>query len=804
MVFPQTRFICIHGHFYQPPRENPWLEYIEVQESAHPYHDWNERIAEECYIPNTEARIVDSDNRLVEVVNNFEHISFNFGPTLLSWLERFARDAYETILHADHTSRKTRSGHGNAMAQAYNHMILPLASRRDKITQVVWGIRDFRSRFNRDPEGMWLPETAADQETLQVLVDHGIEFTVLSPTQAMGCRESAAHDWQSLNPGTIDPSRPYVCNLPNGSKITILFLDGPISHGIAFESLLNSAEEFVRRILAGFSASRPWTQLVTVATDGESYGHHHRFGEMALACAVQSLEREPRVILTNFGEFLDLYPPTAEVELIEKSSWSCAHGVGRWSDDCGCCLEAKDGWTQKWRKPLRSALNLLRDRADHVFEKETAILFRNPWEAREQYIQMKLADPPSWGSFIADHQCRSLTEEESTLAAKFLEMQRNRMLMYTSCGWFFDDITGLESMQILTYAARVMQLASPFDESLHKDFLAELSSAVSNNNAHQTADELFRDYVYTQRVDLRQVAAHVGIMSLVGHSAQGMNSYCYDTALGQHVRKASGQWSIFLGEVAVESRITGEKQVFVVAVLHLGGVDFRSSVKDFTSHEDHVKEGQDLLASFAVQSSTDLVRKMDRYFPGRYFTLSDIFAEERAKLLETITENMYSEQADSFAAFYRKSKDLARFIKKSRAPLPDTFLAAAGFVLNRALQSELKKLESGRYPDGLKRVFRETKFWGMAPDRNSVARLLNRHMLNLVKKLDEDSFDSGVPQEINKFLDLCRYVGVSVNLGQAQTRFFQILKAQKARHSGTLPSHFHDLANRLSIDIRSL
>ena len=350
---PSHRFICVHGHFYQPPRENPWLEEVEVQDSARPYHDWNARITAECYAPNGASRILDGDRRIAEITNNYRRISFNIGPTLLAWLEGAAPVTYEQIIAADQASRGERGGHGNALAQPYNHVILPLATRRDKETQVAWGIADFRARFGRDPEGMWLPETAVDTETLEVLAARGIRFTILAPRQAARARPPG-RDWIDVRGGRIDPSRPYLCRLPAGAAITLFFYDSPIARAVAFEGLLNSGEAFANRLTAAFREDRKGPQIVHIATDGESYGHHHRFGDMALAHALRLIEEGGTARLTNYGEFLALHPPDHEVEILEPTSWSCPHGVERWRANCGCHAE-HEGWTQEWRRPLREA-----------------------------------------------------------------------------------------------------------------------------------------------------------------------------------------------------------------------------------------------------------------------------------------------------------------------------------------------------------------------------------------------------------------------------------------------------------------
>ncbi|HWV58185.1 MAG TPA: DUF3536 domain-containing protein, partial [Longimicrobiales bacterium] len=384
------RYVCIHGHFYQPPRENPWLERIELQDSAYPYHDWNERINVECYARNGASRILDARDRIIEIVNNYGRISFDFGPTLLVWLEENDPDTYRSILEADRESQRRFSGHGSAMAQAYNHMILPLANPGDRRTQIYWGIRDFRHRFGREPEGMWLPETAVDLDVLEALVAAGIRFTVLAPHQAKRIRQIGRDEWQDVTGGRIDPSRAYRQYLPSGKHIDLFFYDGPISRAVAFEGLLRNGERFASRLVGAFSHDRDWPQLSHIATDGETYGHHHRHGEMALSYAIRHIESHRLAKLTNYGEYLELYPPTHEVEILENTSWSCAHGVERWRSDCGCSTGGQPGWTQAWRQPLRAALDWLRDTLAPRYAEAAAEVFHDPWGARDRYIDVIL------------------------------------------------------------------------------------------------------------------------------------------------------------------------------------------------------------------------------------------------------------------------------------------------------------------------------------------------------------------------------------------------------------------------------
>ncbi len=446
--------VCIHGHFYQPPRENPWLGTIERQASAEPYHDWNERITDECYRPNTAARILDQLGNQIAASNNYAHISFDFGPTLLSWLERAAPDVYAAVLAADRVAR-------GGMAQAYNHMILPLANARDRATQVIWGSRDFARRFGREPEGMWLPETAVDLDSLEDLAAAGIHFTILAPRQARRVRRFGSSRWQDVSAGGVDPHFAYQVRLPSERHITVFFYDAGIAQAVAFEGLLNDGCAFAERLASAFDGRRREPQLVNIATDGESYGHHHRFGEMALAAALRFLEERPDVLVTNYRAFLAAHPPVREVEIVENSSWSCVHGVERWRADCGCNSGGFPQWNQAWRAPLRSALDWLRDRLAPAYQQAASKLLWNPWAARNDYIDILLdRSPEAAARFLQQHARHDLLPQELDLLWGLLEMQRYAMFMYTSCGWFFDDIAGIEASQTIAYAARAVELAN--------------------------------------------------------------------------------------------------------------------------------------------------------------------------------------------------------------------------------------------------------------------------------------------------------------------------------------------------------
>ncbi len=505
------RYVCIHGHFYQPPRENPWLGEIEKQLSAAPWHDWNERIAEECYAPNAAA------------LNNYSRISFDVGPTLLSWLERSRPDILDAIKEADLLGIERFCGHGPALAQAYNHVIHPLAGRRDRMTQIVWGIGDFRHRFDRDPEGLWLPETAVDTGSLESLAEQGIRFTILAPHQAGAVRPIGSTEWTWLREEEraevkqaekeevaggfarsegLDTTIPYLVHLPSGRKISVFFYDDDIAKAVSFGGLLNDREAFVERLLGngGPDPDPDRPRLIHFATDGETFGHHVRGGEKTLAWTLDRLESSGDAELTIYAEFLDRFPPAHEARIEENTSWSCPHGVERWRSDCGCSGGRNPDGNQAWRAPLREALDWLRDSAAHLFEQEAGRYLVDPWRARNSYIDVILDSSEGTITRFLDEQSHlGVTPEDTRNVLPLLELQRYAMLMYTSCGWFFDDPGDIETVQILRYAGRVIQIARAQTRiDLEEGFLSILKEAVSNDPDRGSGAAIFERHVRSQ------------------------------------------------------------------------------------------------------------------------------------------------------------------------------------------------------------------------------------------------------------------------------------------------------------------
>jgi alpha-amylase/alpha-mannosidase (GH57 family) len=530
--------LIIHGHFYQPPRENPWTGIIDPEPGAQPFHDWNERIYAECYEPNSAARIVVGGAE--QVVNNYAHISFDFGPTLLSWLQQHHEETYKRIIAADLESAGRHNRHGNAIAHAYNHAILPLCNSRDRRTQVRWGIADFRCRFGREPESMWLPETACNDDVLGLLIDEGLRFVILAPQQAQRVRSGAGISrtgvaawpgnpeessagtqvvagqtgksvlpWRTVDRDTVDTSVAYRYFHRDGSgrSIAVFFYDPELAHGIAFGEALVSSKVLIDRL----AQRRAQTAgLINIATDGETYGHHHKFGDLCLAYTIEVDAKARGFTLTNYGEYLEQFPPELDVEISngeagEGSSWSCIHGVSRWIRDCGCQTGGKPGWNQAWRGPLRAALDYLRDEVAVYFEATRARLFTDPWAARDDAVSLVLDEFNSREEFLRIHAPRELTREQQQRALKFLELQRQALLMYTSCGWFFSDISGIEPMQILKYAGRALDLMNQLDlPSPRERFLEILAEAKSNRPELGNGADIFRREV--EPVQFRQAS----------------------------------------------------------------------------------------------------------------------------------------------------------------------------------------------------------------------------------------------------------------------------------------------------------
>lgn len=767
---PMERFICIHGHFYQPPRENPWLEAVETQDSAHPYHDWNERITVECYEPNATARILDPLDLIVRIVNNYASISFNFGPTLLSWLEARAPSTYEAVLEADRSGLERFSGHGCALAQAYNHMILPLANDRDKRTQVRWGLRDFEFRFGRKPEGMWLPETAVDVASLEALAAGGIAFTILEPHQVKRFREIGAQEWAVAN-GTLDPTQAYRCTLPSGRSISIFLYDGPISRAVAFENLLARGENLANRLVSAFSDSRRHSQLVNIATDGETYGHHHRYGDMALAYALQYIDDHDLANLTNYGEFLEAHPPAHEIEVAENTSWSCSHGVERWRMDCGCSTGGGTGWNQRWRTPLRDALDWLRDTTSAIFEQEGAKVLRDPWEARDEYIDVILdRAPDNVARFLAKHGGTGTPQR----ALELMEMQRNTMLMYTSCGWFFNDVSGIETVQVLHYAARVIQLAEKLSgRSLETEFMGLIRPAESNVPEHGNGRDIYERDVIPTRLDLSRVAAHYAVASLFDDFNDEARIYCYQVTRRDFQVEKAGRARLAIGSITVRSLITLEEAPFDFAVLHLGETELTGGVCDARSSTEYEAVKLELMNEVQPGGIPGLIRLLDTFFAASTLSIRSLFRDEQRRIFNVLCNATLEEAESAFRQLHERYDPLMRFHTRLGIPVPKVLHTAAEFDLNVQLR---KLIESDNPPVAqIEARIREASDERVVLDESTLM-LLQQAVERAATRFRDRPNDLDRLESYESLVSIVRSAQLQVNMRHPQNAYYAMKK----------------------------
>ncbi len=766
-------YLCIHCHFYQPPRENPWLEQIELQDSAYPYHDWNERITAECYAPNLAARILDTDKYIRKIVNNYSRISYNFGPSLLSWAAEHASETYHGLIEADKQSQKRFSGHGSAMAQAYNHCILPLSNSRDKKTQIIWGFEDFVSRFGRLPEGMWLPETAVDLESLDLMSKAGLAFAVLAPNQAKAFRPLAGGEWRDVSGAKIDPSRAYLLELPSGRSINLFFYDGPVSQSVAFEKLLENGEKFATRLLGSASGARTWPQLLHIATDGETYGHHHKHGEMALAYALEYVESKKLAKLTNYGEFLEKHPPDCEVQIFENTSWSCIHGVERWRSNCGC-NSGRVGWNQEWRGPLRNALDWLRDAVCLEFEKLGATLLKDPWAARDSYIHVLLdRSPHIRDRFGEQHFARPLNADEQVAVWKLMELQRHAMLMYTSCGWFFDDLSGIETVQVIQYAGRVVQLAEQlFGDNFEQSFLHLLAAARSNVAEQGNGADIYRRVVKPSIIDLEKVGAHYSITSLFSPHGERTDIFSYTVKrLDYHLREA-GRMRMGVGKARFTSKVTQESEDLMFWVVHFGDHNVAGGVQQINADLAYSEILKAIGDAFACVDIPEVVRQLDRRFDNKVYSLRSLFRDEQRRILDTILSSAMGDAESAYLHLYENHSALIRFVAGLGTPTPREFSTAIEFALNTLLRRACSSLELDAAR--INNLLAEAQASKISIDRTTLEFSLRKRIEHLSGKFAADPANIEKLVDLQEALKIVRQMPFAVDLWSAQNRTYAL------------------------------
>ncbi|MDR1397434.1 MAG: DUF3536 domain-containing protein [Desulfarculales bacterium] len=771
------KFVCIHGHFYQPPRENPWLEYIEPQESAAPFHDWNERVNAECYAPNTAARIIDSNSWITKIINNYEYISFNFGPTLLDWLAEADPDTVDMIRAADAKSLR-RLGYGNAIAQNYNHIIMPLASRHDKITQIRWGIKNFEHHFGRPPQGMWLAETAVDLDTLDLLAREGILFTVLAPRQAAAVRPHHTAPWQDVLHSRIDPRRPYYAVLPGGGKMALFFYDGPLSQSIAFEGILNDGQAFAARIKNLFDPHPSDPQLVHMATDGESYGHHHRFGEMALAYALHLLNQDPEVTITNYAGYLAANPPTWEVQIIDNSSWSCVHGVERWRSDCGCGGRGKD-WSLAWRSFLRQGLDELRDDVVRLMETKGRELLKDPWAARDDYINFLLAPNGEEAiyDFLARHQAGPLDPNQADTAMKLMSCARFAMYMFTSCGWFFEDISGLEAVQNMNYAARCIDLANSIDKKSKRleRLLRTLEKAESNFPTQGSGRDIWRRYVEeTWPADAAQVLAE----ALLPVSINGQNPpsrfHCYvmKTKWWQQRRNLN----ILLSLGAVEGRHIHllNSKTMSVALLYVPDESTLTMVGPWRGGQDLTSLWEQLTAPLQRVDIKQLKKILLGLAGWRPLNLVDFSFESRHDLATALLGNVINRYRQSVAEVYSEGQEAMHMLREINLPLPNIFSSLAEAIIADQAMNILQNITpSMPLPSILNRLAMQARALGIKINDPHLKRMLESILERESKYLySEPGHYQSHLERLNSLLTLAQAFSIEADLWRVQNNFY--------------------------------
>jgi alpha-amylase/alpha-mannosidase (GH57 family) len=787
--------VIIHGHFYQPPRENPWTGAVEREESAAPAHDWNERIHSECYRANAFARIVNGKGQIERIVNNYANLSFNFGPTLMRWLDAVHPETAARIVAADVVSRRRHGGHGGAIAQAYNHAILPLCNERDLRTQIKWGVADFKHRFAREPEALWLPETACNDEVMGALIDAGMTYAILSPHQAERVRPLSSNGngevWKSVADGSIDPRMAYKYFHRDGSgrSLTLFFYDDGIARGVAFENLLWSSEVLLERLLRGAGDGA----MVNVATDGESYGHHFKFGDRCIAYALEVEAPKRGIEVTNYGEFLARHPPRDEVEIKsgpdgQGTAWSCIHGVGRWFKNCGCHTGGAAGWNQEWRTPLRAAFDLLRDEGAARFEEIGANVFRDPWKARDGFIEVILQRAAAHESFLARHARRKLDDRQRVNALTLLDMQRNAMLMYTSCGWFFNELSGIETVQTLKYAGHTMDLMESLGVPAPRQrFLEVLGQAQSNLPQMGNGADVFRRFVPACRVTPKRIAAHLTISRLANQGASESwigDYFCRE----ENVRhEKNGRIALATGRVMVRNAILGKSDQFACAALHLGGVDFYCALRESAESDQMEDAIEKLWAKFPAASLAAMIGIVQEEFGREEFGLEDILPDGQLAICEMIFDGLLGGFTDQFARVYEEYNRAVEMVQGFGFEPPQQFRQLSEFTLGRRFKRALTLAQpshdSAAYKGAIE-IANLAEKRGYQIDMDFAGERLGAMVNEMVSRAVERPSRAIINAALD-LLAISRQLRVTLNLDASQERLYHAFLAG-AFHAGQL------------------
>ncbi|MBN2070752.1 MAG: DUF3536 domain-containing protein [Candidatus Krumholzibacteriota bacterium] len=789
----KKRHLIIHGHFYQPPRENPWTQRIDRQESASPYHDWNERISRECYRPNARSRRLDGYGRVTRLVNNYEAISFNFGPTLLSWIEDKDPALIDQLAEADRASARRLGGKGNAVAQVYNHIIMPLANIQDQKTQIRWGVSDFEKRFERSPEGIWLAETAINDLSLGLLIDFGFRFAILSPFQAEKFRPlGKSGGWKTVDDGSIPTGRAYRSYTRTGKGkrrtdrfIDIFFYDARLSTDISFNHLLSNGDRLAEAISDSFE--RCGGDLVTIATDGEIYGHHEPFGDMALAYLIDEGARRYDISLTNFSAYLDSHETQFEVVLKagkngEGTAWSCSHGVGRWKEDCGCSTGGLPGWNQKWRTPLREGLDTLRDRLSAIFEKKGALLLTDPWQARDDYISvMTPRSVEKVSSFIREKSRVDLSDEDLSLACRLLEAQRNALLMFTSCGWFFNDISGIETVQLLKYAARAIELGGCEDAAdIENEFLLALEKARSNTAPAGTGRDLYLEAKSSSSVRPSFLAGQYVLASSLSSTEASPEIFGYNFNISDDTVMEVSGITLNIGRVSMTSPYTLEKNDFKYILVVGTPARVACMLNECAGSEEFESMKSHFSALPADTDYFDIVADMADYFEGNIFVMRDLFSEDREKILGLLAKKQILEVKSIFEKLYFENREILRLFKETSLTPPESLLAPARAVLAERLSGEIDRWTESFDTaglDGIKKVISESNYYGIELDKSRTLKIFTGFFLGMLSPMRE-SLSNKISDQLFTFAEYCREIDLELPHHDIQNEIFTILETR--------------------------
>jgi alpha-amylase/alpha-mannosidase (GH57 family) len=811
--------ICIHGHFYQPFRENPWFGEIEEEDSAHPFHDWNDRVTRECYSPNGAARLLDEKGRITGIVSNYERISADFGPTLLGWLERNRPEAYHAILDGDRASRTRFSGHGSAIAQMYNHTIAPLDSLRDRRTQAIWGLADFEHRFGRKSEGMWLPETAVDIPTLDILAELGVKFTILAPHQARAFRPISEEAWQDAA-GRLDPKTAYLCRLPSGRSIAVFFYDGPVARDVAFGPLLTDGRTMAARLRSALDSKSDRPQLENVAVDGETFGHHHQFGDMALASCLREVETSP-VRLTVYGEYLERFPPSHEVTIKENTAWSCSHGIARWRADCGDNTGSHPGWNQAWRTPLRAAMDWLRDRLAPIYEQETARLVRDAWQTRDDYITVVMdRSPGNVERFVADHAARTLEKDETVRLLKLLELQRFAMLQYSSDGWFFDDISELTTVQVLRCAARTIQLCrETVGQDLEAEFSSRLKAARSNLPEYGDGAKVYASLVLPAVIDLPRAGAHFAMSSIFSPSRSEFRLGCFAAKVEERRPTEVGSQKLTLGRVHVTSEVTREEELFTFAVLNFGGHRLSAWMNNRIDDAERADVDEKAAAAFLWGDVAEVIRVVERSFGTHGYTFGDILRDGQRRILTRIIDETVEWLEPLLEEGLERCYPSALAMREVGMKPPNSLAIPLSAMLNTSFRLRLERDSIDL--DRLRALSLEFRPGVVEPDRDAVAPAASLSIEKLIQALatadwlsanakGQGKTDELLDRAVGLF-DILAPLKLPLDLWQSQNLFFPLVAAAHLellrraesgdKEAATRAARFKRLAEYLNIRV---